>query len=165
MEMYPCFDISEISSERLLHEWKWLGPGECKIVAVNPFGDLFLEDDKGRVHWLDVTAGTMSALALLASQFQEASKGTASRKRWFLEELAERAEQKRFRPGRGQCVGYRIPSVFKESSNAVENMYVADLYEYVSFMGDIHRQIRDVPDGGNVRIRIEGDPGQSRDGD
>ena len=163
--MYPCFDISGISSERLLYEWKWLVPEECKIVAVNPFGDLFLEDDQGRVQWLDVTSGTISALATSASEFQEEGKNTANRNGWFLEELAGRAEQKGFRPGKGQCVGYKIPSVFKESSNAIENMYVADLYEYVSFMGDIHRQMRDVPDGGKVRIRTEGDPGQSRDGE
>ena len=156
--MYPYFDISGVSTERLLHEWKWLVLGDCNVVAVSPVGDLFLEDGESRVHWLDVARGTISAIASSALEFREMTKNDANRNRWFMEELAAVAQRKGFRPGKGQCLAYKIPIVFKESTTAPENMYVADLYEYVSFMGDIHRQISDVPDGGKVRIKIEPDP-------
>jgi hypothetical protein len=36
-----------------------------------------------------------------------------------------------------------------------DNVYAADIYEYVSFMGDIHHQLQDVWDGGKVRLRGE----------
>jgi hypothetical protein len=45
--------------------------------------------------------------------------------------------------------------MFKESTGMTDNLYVADLYQYVSFMGDVHRQINDVPDGGQVRIKLQ----------
>jgi hypothetical protein len=59
-------------------------------------------------------------------------------KEWFLEDLAAQARQKGLSPAKGQCVAYKIPIVFKESANMPDNIYVADLYEFVSFMGDLH---------------------------
>ncbi len=156
--MYPCFDVDGISSERLLREWKWLAPEELTLLAVNAFGDLFLEDVHGRVHRLDVTSGTISAIATSCIEFREAAKDAGKKRDWFLEELAEQAEQKGCSPRKRQCVGNKIPWVFKERANMPENMYVADLYEYVSFMGDMHRQINDVPDGGKVKIRVQPRP-------
>jgi hypothetical protein len=46
------------------------------------------------------------------------------------------------------------PVVFAESANVPNNAYVADLYEQVSFLGDLHRQIADSANGGKVRLKI-----------
>ena len=154
--MYPCFDVKGISVGQLLHEWKWMVQGEFDLSAVNPFGDLFLEDVNGTVHRLDITGVTISAIARSEMEFREAAKDR--RDEWFLEGLAERAGQKGCGPKKGQCVGYKIPPVFKESANVPDNAYVADLYEFVSFMGDLHHQISDVPDGGQVRLRVQPRP-------
>lgn len=75
-----------------------------------------------------------------------------------MEELAERGEQKGCSPAKGQCIGSKIPWVFKESGDMLENVYVADLYEYVSFMGDFHEQIKDVPNGGQVQLKVQARP-------
>jgi hypothetical protein len=43
------------------------------------------------------------------------------------------------------------------------NAYVADLYEQVSFLGDLgdlHQQIADVPNGGKVRLKISQPPSE-----
>jgi hypothetical protein len=159
--MYLCFDIDGISSERLLHEWKWLAPGEFGLLAVNAFGDLFLQDVHGSVQRLDVTSGTIFAVAASTAEFREAAREAANKRDWFREELAEQAEKKGCRPGKGECVGGKIPFVFKESTNRPDNMYVADLYEYVSFMGNLHRQISDVQNGGKVRIIVQSPPHRS----
>jgi len=93
--MYPCFDIDEISSERLLQEWKWLAPGEFRLLAVNPFAGLFLQDAHGSLHRLDVTGGTISSVADSSAEFQEAARNAAKKRDWFLEELAEQADSRR----------------------------------------------------------------------
>jgi len=156
--MYPCFDIEGISAERLLREWKWLVSGEFSLLALNAFGDLFLQDAGGSVHRLDVTSGTISVVATSTVEFREAAKDADKKEDWFLGELAEQVMRKGCSPGKGQCVGGKIPFVFAQRANAPDNMYVADLYEYVSFMGDLHSQMKDVPDGGQVRIKIEPRP-------
>jgi len=158
--MYPCFDIDGISSERLLREWQWLIPGQFSLLAVNAFGDLFLQDVHGSVHRLEVTSGKISIVAASGVEFWEAARDARKKKDWFLEERAELAERKGCSPGKGQCVGGKTPFVFKESANMPDNMYVADLYEYVSSMGDLHSQMKDVPDGAQVRINIQPRPDQ-----
>jgi hypothetical protein len=60
-----------------------------------------------------------------------------------------------YSPGKDPCVGGKIPGVFTESADVPDNEYGADIYEYVSFMGDIHHQLDDVADGGKVRLRVE----------
>jgi hypothetical protein len=84
------------------------------LLAVNAFGDFFLQDVHGGVRWLDVTAGTISAVATLSVKFQEAAKDTRRKREWFLEKLTEQAEQKGCNPGKRQCVGSKIPWVFDQ---------------------------------------------------
>ncbi len=138
-----------------------LAPGEFRLVAVSAFGDLFLRDCEGAVHRLDITGGTISAIANSEQAFRFAADDPSKKKEWFLIDEAEWAERKGYNPGRGQCVGSKIPWIFKESARMPDNLYVADLYEYVSFMGDLHSQINDVPDGGQVRIKLEPRPDRS----
>lgn len=159
--MYPCFDVEGISAERLLQEWRWLVQGRFRLFAVNAFGDLFLEDETGCAHRLDITSATLSAISDSERDFKKAAGDPGKRREWFLEDLARQAEERGFRPGKGQCVGYKIPAVFKESAGAPDNLYVADLYEFVSLMGDLHGQMSDVPDGGKVRINVQRKPNQA----
>ena len=70
--MYPYYDIDGISAEMLLREWKWLTSGEFSLLAVNAFGDLFLRDINGSVHRLDVTSGTIFAVATSVAEFRKA---------------------------------------------------------------------------------------------
>ena len=156
--MYPCFDVDGISVERLLQEWNWLVQGRYRLLAVNPFGDLFLEGINGGVHRLDITRATFSAIADSEEDFAKAANEPAKRRDWRLDGLAWQAQHRDCSPGKGQCFGYKIPAVFKESANMPSNLYVADLYEFVSFMGDMHGQMKDVPDGEKVRIKIQPKP-------
>ena len=156
--MYPCFEIDGISAETLLHEWRWLVRGDFTLLAVNAFGDLFLEDFVGIVHRLDITNGKISQIANSAPEFQEAAKGLSKQKEWLLIDDARTAAEEGHSPVKGQCIGAKIPWIFKESADAKGNLYVADLFEFVSFMGDLHKQVSDVPDGGQVRIKVQPNP-------
>ncbi len=122
--MYPCFDIEGLSLEKLLHEWRWLVTGHFRLLAVNAFGDLFMEGADGSVHHLDGTNAKFSAVARSASDFVQAASEPEKQRDWFLDDLSRQAAHKGCSPGKGQCVGYRIPVVFKESANASNNLYV-----------------------------------------
>lgn len=56
-------------------------------------------------------------------------------------------------PGREQCIGFGTPVVFAEGGG-FDSAYIADLYEHVAFLGDIHRQIAAVPDGAKVKLVV-----------
>ena len=59
-----------------------------------------------------------------------------------------------------QCIGFKMPVVFAESANVPNDAYVADLYEQVSFLGDLHRQIANTPNRARVRLRVGRSPAQ-----
>ena len=61
------------------------------------------------------------------------------------------AKERGLIPGDGQCIGFSTPVVFAEAGG-LDSAYIADLYEHVSFLGDIHHQISTLPDGAKVRL-------------
>jgi len=64
------------------------------------------------------------------------------------------------KPNALQCIGFKVPVVFAESANVPNNAYVSDLYEQLSFLGDLHRQIVDTPDAAKVRLKVGQPPGE-----
>jgi hypothetical protein len=56
-------------------------------------------------------------------------------------------------PNDTQCIGFSDPLIAAESGSA-NTAYVADLYKDGSFLGDLNRQIANLPEGAKVRLRI-----------
>ena len=61
--MAQASDSETLDSERLLCYWRWLCPQSLAVIQRNAFGDLFLRDEVGRVHMLDVGLGDFSLIA------------------------------------------------------------------------------------------------------
>jgi hypothetical protein len=111
----------------------------------------------GRIFWLNVACGTLTEVAESESSFKNSLEQSAKRELWFAEQQMERLAENGLKPNDLQCIGFKTPVVFAESANVPDNAYVADLYEQVSFRGDLHRQIAEVSNGGKVRFKV-GEP-------
>jgi hypothetical protein len=109
--MYPYFDVDGLSVDELLSEWRWLCPGNFRLIAVNAFGDLFLEDKSGAIHRLDTSGGYLNRIAESVRQFNEEAKSADRRHEWFVEDVTAALEEKGFAPSKGCCIGYKTPSV------------------------------------------------------
>jgi hypothetical protein len=147
-------DCAELDSDRLLQEWRWLCPHPLKVIARSAFGDLFLEDETGRVHMLDVGLGEFSLIAKSVSDFEEQAATLEMQEHWFAKKDEDSARARGLIPGPGQCIGFSTPLVFAEAGHP-NPAYVIDLYENVGFLGNIHRQIADLPDGAKIRLVIQ----------
>jgi len=156
--MYPYFDVDGISVDKLLAEWRWLVKADVMLLAINSFGDLFLKDADGMIHRLDTSGGELIKIADSEVRFRNQVAGHTEQKEWFLIDQEMQAAQRGYVPKKGECVGAKIPWIFKESTSVPDNLCVIELYQYVSFMGDIFGQMQDVPDGGEVRLRVEPRP-------
>jgi hypothetical protein len=152
--MGRVFDIDQLDVNRLLEQWRWLCVEPVTLVARNGFGDLFLRTAEGRVLRLNVGDGTLGQVAESESSFEDSLKYLAKRELWFAEQQLETFAERGLRLNDLQCIGFKMPIVLAESANVPNNAYVADLYEQVSFLGDLHRQIADAPDGERVRLKF-----------
>jgi hypothetical protein len=147
-------DNETLDSERLLRGWRWLCPEALSVFDRSAFGDLFLRDEAGRVHMLDVGSGEFSLIAESISEFTELAKTPEMREEWFEERDVNAAVERGLVPGPGQCLGFYPPVVFAES-DGLSSAYVIDLYDNVGCLGDLHRQIATLPDGAKVRIVVQ----------
>jgi len=158
--MIDNFAVANLDVERLLSEWRWLCPDEMELVARNVYGDLFLRGNDGGVFWLDVGGGRFQKVADSEGQFRELAQTIAKKEEWFAASKVSAAARRGLEPNSLQCIGFKTPVVFKESASVPDNAYVADLYECVSFLGDLSHQIADVPDGSKVRLIVGPKPGE-----
>jgi hypothetical protein len=151
--MEPWFLVDHLEIDRLLSEWRWLCPHRMALVARNAFGDLFVRDDAGAVFWLDVAVGKITKVSDSEEHFRELAKTTQKRREWFAEPEVQSAAKRGLEPNSSQCIGFKVPLVFAESGSP-DTAYIADLYEYVSFLGDLNRQISTLPDGSKIRLQV-----------
>jgi hypothetical protein len=138
---------------RLLVDWLWLCKEPMALLARNAFRDLFLRDESGHVHQLDVAIGNLTKVADSEAQFRELALSVERQEEWFAVADEKAAIARGLEPNKTQCIGFSVPLVFAESGTS-DTAYVADLYEHVSFLGDLNRQIADLPEGAKVRLRI-----------
>lgn len=151
--MRDRFAVDHLDVERLLVEWRWLCQRPMALVARNAFADLFLRDESGQIHCLDVAVGKLTKVADSEKQFCELAT-PEKKEEWFAAADENAAIARGLDPDTTQCIGFGVPLVFAESGSP-DTPYVADLYEHVSFLGDLNRQIAELPEGAKVRLRIK----------
>src|SRR5262249_23097683 len=141
------FPVDQLSVHELLKEWRWLCDAPVTLLARTAFGDLFLRRDDGKVFKLDITTGQLTEVAETVDQFLAEAAIPEKEEEWFAMEHERNAAKRGLVPGREECIAFKIPLVFSGSAAGKNNAYVGNLYEFVSFMGKVHRQIANVPDG------------------
>jgi hypothetical protein len=156
--MANWFGVDHLDVERLLVKWRWLCSKPMTLVARSAYADLFLRDESGEIYQLDVAVGKLAKVAESEAQFHELASSPEKRNEWFAEVDEQAAAARGLKPNATQCIGFSVPLVFAQGGSANNTPYVVDLYEHVSFLGDLHQQISDVPDGGKVRLVIAPKP-------
>lgn len=148
------FDVSGLSVERLLAEWRWLCAEPVVLLARSAFGDLFLRNESGEVLKLDVAIAQLAEVSASEEEFRKLAGTEEKRRDWFVEDNEIAAAKRGLTPNSQQCIAFKIPLMFAESGTP-DNVYVADLYEQVSFLGDINRQVSKLSDGTKVRLVVK----------
>jgi hypothetical protein len=138
---------------KLLQPWGWLLPPTFTLWIVTKFVDCFLVLPDGSVHWLDVSAGQFTKVAASREEFCEKSDDDEQANFWFAMTLVDDLVANGVTLDPGSCYGFKKPVVLG-GGYEVDNVYPASIEEYLWFMGDFHLQIRDVPDGGTVEMKV-----------
>jgi hypothetical protein len=97
--------------------------------------------------------GKFNQVSSSYSEFLEIAETTEKRKEWFVEQEARIYAQRGLVPSSTQCIGFGVPAVFAEGGTP-DTAFIADIYEHVSFLGYLHRQIASLPDGSKINLRV-----------
>ncbi len=148
------------TSEQLVHaltDWQWL-PGVAALtpLAVTALGDVFLHGS-GAVWFLDTIDGTLTQEWDTVQDLQAQLNTAEGQDRFLLAGLVVSAHERGLRPNEGQVLMLSVPPILGGQID-VENLEVYDLSVALSLLGQIHRQIKDLPPGTQISgISVEGD--------
>ncbi len=137
----------------LLTSWAWLLPRQFTVWIMNRFGDLFIILDDGTVHMLDVGAGSLNKLAENRDNFRSRVDEDDNANDWLMIPLVDRLTATGIKLKKGECYSYREPPILG-GDYTVENTCVVPVADHYAMFGSIHEQIKDVPDGGEIEIKI-----------
>ena len=140
-------------SADLLHEWRWLLGGHARLVGWTASGDLFVTDVRGAVLHLDTGAGQFEEVAPNAVDFHITLRDESQAEALLLLPVVRAFEQRHGPLGSGECRGFTTLPVFG-GTYTTENRYRLSIAEHAAFTGNVHRQIRDLPEGAQVQLKI-----------
>jgi hypothetical protein len=146
-------DLEGVETGRMLELWGWLIPTSWRAWFANALGDLFLVDDSGQVHWLDIGLGELQMLAPTVADFRVLVADPENAAVWFGEELVDLLQDSGLSLQPGECYSYRTLPILGGTYDP-DNFLVADVVTHFRTWGPIHEKLRDLPDGARVRFEI-----------
>jgi len=148
-------DHYEFDWPRILADWAWLLPHkEFTIWLMNRYGDLFLIFEDGTLHMLDVGNGSLEKLAENRDDFYRKIDEGDHANIWLMIPLVDLLIEagKELLPG--QCYTFITPPVL-DGKYTVENTAILNIPEHYGVYAATHNQIKDLPDGTQVRLRVK----------
>ena len=137
------------TEEDLLEEWRWLLGDSMQLCLVSSMGDMFLGNAEGQIFWLDAGTGQLQQVAESQPEFQQLMQRPENANQWFMPQLVGDLISSGVCLGPGQCYSYKKPPVL---GGKIEpgNFEPTDLSVHFSILGQIHRQVKDLPPGTEI---------------
>jgi len=145
--------ISEESLQAAVRTWAWLLGEELRARWLSLSGDVFLVDPLGAVYWLETGGGEITKIAATEDEFERRLGEAALREEWLLESVVLDLFHQGKVPSAGQCFGYLCLPILGGSFEGPNRVLLPAL-EHVGVTGELHEQLKDLPDGTAVRLEV-----------
>jgi hypothetical protein len=133
--------------------WEWLVGRGMHPLVMTKFGDWFLADPQGQVHWLDLLEGTCTRVAASVAEFEQLIVQRDPLINWFMLPWCYRLYDEGQVPGNDQCFGFKVPPKLGAPVD-LSNVEVAYLMAYQVWMAEIAK----IPPGTKVsHITVNGE--------
>jgi hypothetical protein len=151
-------DLTFLPSDAALAElraaWAWRLPEIFEPVMGSTLGDVFFQQSGPEIYWLNTGTAEITRVAASREEFLELLK-TERADEWFMPHLIEALKTAGKELRADQCYTYATLPVFQEGKYEVWNLNPVPAAEHFRITGDVHRQLRDLPDGAQVRIDLQ----------
>ena len=133
--------------------WGWVGIEPLTIVGENDFGNLMIEDVDGKYWRLSPEDVYCEVVASDRDELDQLSQDQVFLEDWHMQVLVEQARESLGELTEGQKYCLVIPGALG-GEYGVSNIKTAPLTELVRFSGDLAKQIKDLPDGAEIQLRV-----------
>ena len=137
----------------LLSDWRPLISEQIAPWLLTRFGELFFCQPDGKIGMLQVSGFQYQVVAKDKTDFQEWLVDPDKMADWFLAPLVDRLEAvgKRLEPE--QCYSF-IKPLGLGGALTLENVMTIPISEHFRCWGEVFRQLKDVPHGGQVILKV-----------
>ena len=139
--------------EHIERAWGWTGIKPAKVIGENDFGNLMVRDEQGQYWRICPEDLYCRVIAQDRPTLDTLIKDQEFQRDWNMPALVEEALSKvgPLGPGRKYCL--KIPGLLGGEYGG-DNLASISLVELIVASGDIALQIKDLPDGAQVRFQI-----------
>jgi hypothetical protein len=140
----------------LLNDWTWAMPEPLRPVLLTAMGDAFAQGESGAVYFLDAVAGEIEPVADDGAAFQELLRDNAFVTGHLYPSRIVHLRKAGMTLGPQQVYSHQRPLMLGGTEDD-DNVEVTDVSVHLSLHGQIHEQIKDLPEGTPISdIKIEG---------
>ncbi|MEP3891252.1 MAG: T6SS immunity protein Tdi1 domain-containing protein [Hellea sp.] len=133
--------------------WAWVGIRPTKLYWINKFGNIILQDEGGCYWLLRPEELSCEIIAWKEEEMGKLWKDEDFILDWEMAALVEIAEKKLGKNDTDRCF-YFITSPILGGSYHAENIQIVPLLELIAFSGDMAEQIKDLPEGSQIKLVI-----------
>lgn len=146
---------SGLDRENLLSDWEWNAPEKLLPVLVTAMGDVFAQGESGVVYYLDAVAGTIEPIAKDGGDFQTLLSDKDFVVDHFFPSRVISLREAGLKLEPQEVYSHKTPLVLGGADD-IDNVEVSHVAVYLGMMGQIHEQVKNLPDGTPInQIRIE----------
>lgn len=143
---------------RLLEDWRWLLPKAHTVLMINRFAEFLIEDQAGIIHNLETGTGVLREIAKGRAELADAFDDEERAADLLMAGLTDACVAAGMTLLPGQCYQFKIPPSLG-GTYELSNFDAGSMRVYLSLMGQLHEQIKDLPDGTPIgSVTIDGVP-------
>jgi hypothetical protein len=143
--------LPKTADEADVSAWLPILPSPGRVLRSNLFGDAFVVDAAGAVHMLERAACKAERVATSEEEFWREVEDDAHG--WQLRALVDDCRRAGKVLADHQRYAFTTLSAFG-GDYTVENIWVAPHRDWFAFTADVFQQIKNLPDGTQVRLKI-----------
>lgn len=146
-------DIDKVDVNEILSCWQWLLPDILGVAMITCLGDLFLQRKDGAIYWLQTDCGDLTKVAESLEEFNEFLYDEDKLDNWLLPSLVERLIKADKVLKENEVYSYIKPPVIG-GEYSIDNILATEMNAHFSFSGQIFKQLKNLPDGTKVSIKL-----------
>ena len=136
----------DFNADEALSTWRWLVTDRVKPLVVSAFGDLFAITTSGAVSFLDTAEGKYSAVARSVVDWEEKCREPGLFDHWFMPAFLAQLHKAGSFLSEGECYDATHPIILG-GAYSVENWSPTNWRAHFHSLGQIHEQVKDLPNG------------------
>lgn len=144
-----------VDMNSLLSDWSWAMPEPLRPVLLTAMGDAFAQGESGSVYFVDMVEGTINPVADDGASFQSLLSDKQFVTNYMFPSRIVQLRNAGKTLDSQQVYSHKQPLVLGGDDDT-DNVETVDVNVHVSIHGQIHRQVKDLPDGASIdNIKIE----------